>query len=52
MKLETNHQRNRERVVIYPCYKLILRFLFRFKHHSRNFSVLLGIDIDHGPFKE
>ena len=52
MKLETNHQRNRKRVVIYPWYKLISRFLFRFKHHSRNLSVLLGKDIDQGPFKE
>ena len=33
-------------------YMLISRFLFRFKHQNRNFSVLLGRNIDHGLLKE
>ena len=33
-------------------YNLISRVLFRFKHHSRNVSVLLGKNKDQGPLKE
>ena len=32
--------------------KLILRFLFHFKHYNINFSALLGNNIDHGPLKK
>ena len=32
--------------------KLILRFLFRFKHYNINCSVLLGNNIEDGPLKE
>ena len=40
------------KVLSIHVYKLSSRFMVRFKHHSRNYSVLLDKNIDQGPLKE
>ena len=45
-------RRTENKLLSIQVYKLISQFLFRFKHRSRKFSVLIGKNIEHGPLKE